>query len=144
VAIPYKPFPFSNRGLQVYGVIYRPVLTLQLINKHTSSKRIEAVIDTGCDACLFEAPIGESIGLKIKKGTEGPLSGVISNVPPAKVYYHKIKLLIGTDLIEITAGFSWDISQNLLGQIGFLDHFIVTFDPVPNPPSFSIQRVQLN
>ncbi len=85
MAIPYKPFPFNNRGLQLYGVIYRPVVTLRLINNHTSSKRIEAIIDTGCDACLFEAHIGESIGLKIKKGIEGPLSGVIRGGPAAKV-----------------------------------------------------------
>ena len=59
-----------------------------------------------------------------------------------KVYYHNVKLVVGADIIDIKAGFSWDLTENLLGQIGFFDNFIVTFNPTFEPPCFDIQRVQ--
>lgn len=138
--IAYKPFPFHNTGLQRYGTIWRPVVTLNIIYNHAASKRLEAVIDTGCDCCLFEAHLGEAIGVKIKSGVEGPLRGVLYG-PVAKVYYHDVKLLIGNELVAIKAGFSQEITQNLLGQIGFLDNFVVTFDSTPHPPVFELQRI---
>lgn len=107
------------------------------------SKRFEAVVDTGSDYCLFEARIGETIGIKIKSGSEGDLGGVIVG-PRTKIYYHNVKLLVGVDMVEIKAGFSWDLSENLLGQNGFFSNFLVTFDPSPHPPCFEIQRVHRN
>ena len=107
------------------------------------SKRFEAIVDTGSDYCLFEARIGETIGMKIKSGPEGNLGGVIAG-PIGKVYYHNVKLLVGADMVDIKAGFSWDITVNLLGQVGFFDNFSVTFDPSPHPPCFEIQRVHRN
>jgi hypothetical protein len=143
VRVDYKPFPFHSRGLERNGVIYRPVLPVTIIYNHTASKRLEAVVDTGCDACLFQSHVGEAIGIKIKSGVEGPLGGVIYG-PAAKVYYHKIKLIVGSEFIEIKAGFSSEISQNLLGQIGFLDQFHVTFDPRLHPPCIEIERIRPN
>lgn len=90
------------------------------------------MVGTGSDYCLFHASIGASIGVKIHSGPEGDLGGVISS-PRSKVYYHDIKLVVGADIVEIKAGFSWDLNENLLGQIGFFDNFIVTFDPTPLP-----------
>ncbi len=87
--------------------------------------------------------IGASIGIKIDSGSEGDLGGVISG-PRSKVYFHNVKLIVATEVIEIKAGFCWDLSENLLGQIGFFDNFTVTFDPVPHPPCFEFNRVQQN
>jgi hypothetical protein len=141
--VKYKPFPFFNRGLEHYGTVFRPVLTVQVVYNHAASKRFEAIVDTGCDCCLFQSHIGESIGIKIKDGVEGPLGGVIHG-PRAKVYYHKIKLLVAGEFLEIRAGFSADIDQNSLGQIGFLDHFIVIFDPSGDPPELDVRRILTN
>ena len=63
------------------------------------------------------------------------MGGVISG-PPSKVYYHVVKLVVGMDIVEIKAGFCWDLSENLLGQIGFFDNFTVIFDPSLHPPCF--------
>ena len=98
-------------------------------------------MDTGTDYCLFRADIGAGIGVKIDSGPEGDLGGIIAG-PRSKVYYHNVKLVVGADIIEIKAGFSWDLTENLLGQIGFFDNFVVTFDPTFEPPCFDIQRVQ--
>ena len=138
--INYKSFPFRNRGVPEQRLIWRPILPVKIIYGHAVSKRFEAIVDSGSDYCLFEAGIGEQIGIKIKSGSEGDLGGVISG-PRTKVYYHNIKLMVGTDVVEIKAGFPPDLTENLLGQIGFFDHFIVTFDFTPHPPAFEIQRI---
>jgi hypothetical protein len=98
-------------------------------------------VDTGTDYCIFDASIGASIGIKIDKGPEGDLSGIIPGAK-SKVYYHDAKLVVGADIVEIKAGFSWDITQNLLGQIGFFDNFVVTFDATFALPCFDVSRVQ--
>jgi hypothetical protein len=110
------------------------VLPVKIIYNHATSARFETVVDTGSDYCLFHASIGASIGIKILSGPEGDLGGVISGTR-SKVYYHNVKLVVGTDIVEIKAGFSWDLSENLLGQIGFFDNFIVTFDPSLHRPA---------
>jgi len=59
-----------------------------------------------------------------------------------KVYYHKIKLCIGPDIIPVTAGFSDELSvSGILGRFGFFDNYTITFDPCTNPPGFDIQRI---
>jgi hypothetical protein len=139
----YKSSPFHNRGLREVIQVWRPVLTIQLIHNHATSKRFEALVDTGTDYCLFDARIGASIGIKVNNGPEGDLGGI---VPGAKstVYFHNVKLVVATEMVEIKAGFSWDLTSNLLGQVGFFDNFVATFDWAPNPPCFDLQRIQRN
>jgi hypothetical protein len=138
----YKSFPFRNRGVPEQTRIWRPVLPVQIISPNrATSKRFEAVVDTGSDYCLFNAMIGASIGIKIDTGPEGDLGGVITG-PRSKVYFHNVKLVVASEVIDIKAGFCWDLSENLLGQIGFFDNFVVTFDPAPHPPCFEMERVR--
>ena len=68
------------------------------------------------------------MGIKIHDGAEGDLGGGVIAGPRSKVYYHNVKLGVGTDIVDIRAGFSWDLTENLLGYVGFFDNFIVTFD----------------
>jgi len=38
--------------------------------------------------------------------------------------------------------FAYGLSATgILGQIGFFDHFIVTFDWTPHPPCFDVQTI---
>ena len=141
--VAYKPFPFFNHGLGHFGTIYRPTLDVRLVYNHATSRRFEAIVDTGCDCCLFQSHIGESVGLKIKDGYEGTLGGVISGLR-TRGYYHKIKLLVAGIYVETSAGFSDALDQNLLGQIGFLDQFVVTFDASTHPPELDIQQIVKN
>jgi hypothetical protein len=138
--IPYKPFTYRNRGVPDQGIIWRPVLNVKIIYNHAQSKRFEAIVDSGSDYCLFHASIGAALGIKVTTGAEGDLGGVITGVR-TKVYYHNVKLVVGADMVEIKAGFSWDLTDNLLGQIGFFEHFSVAFDPSSHPPFFELHRV---
>jgi hypothetical protein len=141
--VPYKPFKYFNRAVPNQRIVWRPVLSIKIVYKHAQSKKFDAIVDSGSDYCLFHASIGEGIGMKIKQGVEGGLGSVISGLR-TKVWYHDVRLLIGPDGIDTKVGFSWDLDSNLLGQIGFFDNYAVTFNPIPNPPSFSFVRIEPN
>jgi len=117
------------------------MLPVQIIHHHAKSKRFDALVDTGTDYCLFDAMIGASIGIKINNGPEGDVGGIIAGAR-SKVYFHNVKLIVGADIVEIKAGFSFDITANLLGQTGFFDNFSVSFNPAFEPPCFDVSRVQ--
>jgi hypothetical protein len=118
-----------------------PFLTVSLVIGHAPSKKFEAIVDSGSCACLFHADVGKAHGLKLKDGAKGPLSGVVGGAC-GEVYYHKVKLCIGSHMIPINAGFSETLTvAGLLGRHGFFEHFSVLFDPANNPPGFEITRI---
>lgn len=120
--VAYKSFPFHNLGIPEQTRIWRPVLPIHPICNNVTSPRFEATLDTGSDYCLFPAIIGASIGIRIHDGAEGDLSGAIGG-PRAKVYYHNVKLAVAGGMVDKKAGFSWDLTENLLGYFGFFETF---------------------
>ena len=82
--------------------------------------------------------------MDVRSGIRGPLSGVIGG-PKGDAYYHNIRILVAGESLEIKAGFSYELSiPALLGQNGFFDNFVVTFDNTPYPPCFEVNRIQRN
>jgi len=70
------------------------------------------------------------------------LGGVIQSASPADVFYHRIKVAVLTEIIDLTAGFCYDLPvAGILGRTGFFDQFIITFDPTAQPPGMDIERV---
>ena len=106
------------------------------------STRIEMLVDSGADDCIFRADIAKVIGIpKVEKGPMAEMGGIAAGVK-IPVYYHRVKLWCGYDMVEITAGFSDQLSTaGLLGRRGFFEHYVVTFNPANNPPGFEIQRI---
>jgi hypothetical protein len=58
---------------------------VQIIHNHATSKRFEALVDTGTDYCLFDALIGASSGIRVNDGPDGDLGGIIT--ARSKVYF---------------------------------------------------------
>lgn len=109
---------------------------------NVQSPRLEALVDSGADRCLFHAGIGEALGIEVRKGVEVPFGGVIGG-STGKIYYHKVTLLALGERVEITGGFSYELSFDaLLGRTGFFDNFIVTFDHTTDPPCLELQRIR--
>lgn len=124
--------------------IWWPVLNVVLFSHHNRTRPIEAIVDSGCQNCLFHADIGQAIGIDVTSGPDGPLGGVIGDAM-GKVYYHKVKMLVAAEYIDIIAGFSPQLSiAALLGQIGFFDNFVVTMDYTPDPPFLDLHRIYRN
>lgn len=141
--IPYKVFPLKRPEPGFTGIreTWAPVVTVSVIIAHTTSKRFEAIVDSGSATCLFHADIGKSLGLRLKDGEPGSLGGVVGG-SVGDVFYHSIKLKVLSSIISITAGFSEKLSvAAILGRHGFFEHFTITFDPCNTPPGLHIERV---
>src|SRR5262249_43357905 len=111
-----------------------PVLGVSIIYGHAESKRIEAVVDSGSDFCLFHASIGTALGMNLESGAARPLRGVVGGVED-KVYYHQVKIRVLGSIVSTVAGFSSRLAvAAILGRIGFFDNFKVTFNPEYEPP----------
>ncbi len=113
-----------------YGHVLRPVIPVKLRYK-SQETGYEVLVDSGADMCLFDAGIGEAIGIDVKKGIMKTVLGVGGK---SSVYYlHKIHIDVGGWEHEIEAGFMPNVSghvmrHGLVGQTGFFEHFIVKFD----------------
>ena len=113
-----------------YGPTLRPVIPIKLKNKDLEIG-YHVLVDSGADMCLFDAEIGEAIGIDIKKGKPAEVFGVGGK---ASIYYwHKIKIEIGGWDYDIEAGFMPNVSGHVMqygivGQKGFFEYFKVIFD----------------
>ncbi len=106
--------------------LIRPIIpvTLQFNKK---SITYEALIDSGADMCAFPAEIGEILGIDIKSGKSGDLTGVIGK--SEKIYYHTITIEVGGNKTQIEAGFTYsqNSSHGFLGQRGIFSVYSVHF-----------------
>jgi hypothetical protein len=90
---------------------------------------------------MFHAGFCRSLGITLHDGIKSALGGIIGGkVVP--IYFHKIKILVAGQQIEIMAGFSEQLSvAGLLGRRGFFENFIVRIDASSNPPSFDVEKI---
>lgn len=121
---PYEDFPSKE------GVVSFPVVNITIINSATKKAfpSYKCIIDSGAAGCLFHAAIGESVGLDVYSGKKVPLAGATGD---GKVQFlHHISLLIGGHMIDLEAGFSYDLAFpfGLLGQRGFFEKFRIYFN----------------
>jgi len=108
----------------------RPVVPIKLKNGEVSIG-YEVLVDSGADLCIFDAEIGEAIGINVKKGIPKEVFGVGGK---ASIYYlHKVEIVVGGWVYKIDAGFMPNVAgkimqYGLVGQNGFFSNFIVRFD----------------
>jgi len=68
---------------------------------------------------MFHADFCHSLGIKLEEGIKAGLGGVVGGAK-ADLYFHKIKILVGSYQVTTMAGFSKEISvAGLLGRRGF-------------------------
>jgi len=119
---PYKKFKLDDRT-----ELLKPIIPIGLL---FNGKRIrhEALIDSGADFNIFNAEIGELLGINVRAGKKVQFSGIAGE--PFEVYLHNLTLEVGGWQYKITSGFSYEISPygfGILGQKGFFDLFRVEF-----------------
>lgn len=115
-----------------YGQTLRPVIPIKLKNGKEEIG-YHVLVDSGADMCLFDAEIGEAIGIDIKKGRMKEVFGVGGK---ASIYYwHKVTIEVGGWEYKIDAGFMPSVSGSgrvmpygIVGQLGFFEFFKVIFD----------------
>lgn len=106
---------------------------------------IQAVVDSGSPYCLFHSNFCKRLGIRrLEDGVLAPLKGVIGGQesPESSMYFHKVKILIGSDQFETMAGFCDDLAvAAILGRHGFFENFTVKFDCSEHPPTLEIERI---
>lgn len=113
-----------------YGGILRPVIPIKLKNKNQEIG-YQVLVDSGADLCLFDAEMGEAIGIEVTKGGPREIFGVGGK---ASLYYiHHVTIDVGGHDYLIEAGFMPNVAgrvmpYGLVGQRGFFDNFSVKFD----------------
>ena len=113
-----------------YSSVLRPVIPI-IVKNGGQEIGYQVLVDSGADMCLFDAEIGEAIGIDIKKGSPREVFGVGGK---ASVYYlHKVTIIVGGWEYNIDAGFMPNVAgrvmpHGVVGQRGFFEFFKVTFD----------------
>lgn len=104
--------------------VERPIIPIVLRNpKARLEFKYEGIVDSGADLCMFEAEIGELLGLEIETGERQPIAGIVEGAK-REYFLHDIEIDIGGWPRSIRAGFMRDISKvghGFLGQKGFFD-----------------------
>ena len=120
-------FPCKKFKLADSTELLKPIIPIGLLFNGKSVK-YEALIDSGADFNIFNAEIGELLGIDIRSGKKVKFSGIAGE--PFEVFLHNLTLEIGGWQYKIVAGFSYEISPygfGILGQRGFFDLFRVKF-----------------
>lgn len=117
-------FKYKKYGLD----ILRPVIPIEISYKGRSVN-YEVLVDSGTDFCIFDAQIGELLGINIKSGEKREVWGITG---VSEYYYvHQINIKVGDWPYTIKAGFLPSIARmgyGVVGQNGLFDIFIVKFD----------------
>lgn len=127
----YLKFYLPQKSKFFGNAIIKPIIPINIFYKDKSLK-YGALIDSGADFCIFDAEIGEYLGLSIQLGDK-EIFGGIQEKGGATAFLHEITLDIGGWDYKTIIGFSYDIAKHgfgILGQKGFFDIFIVKFDLV--------------
>lgn len=95
---PYTRFPLDNPHPAFKGekAIWEPRLMVRVGKGHARTPRFLAVIDSGSPYCMFQAEVGELVGLEVDKGEEDVVGGIIRGLQEP-IYFHKVKIYVEMD-----------------------------------------------
>ena len=113
-----------------YGSVLRPVIPITV--RH-GRKEIEyhVLVDSGADICVFNEEVGLALGMSVRRGIPKTLFGVGGK---SSVYYvHGVDIGVGGKFKDTEVAFMPNVAGHVMqygivGQRGFFDRFIVSFD----------------
>lgn len=115
------------------GGYERPIIPIRLRDTNGDDLHHEALIDSGADMCLFDAQLGELLGLDVESGKRHEVAGVVAR-ETRSYYVHEIEYKIGNQKFLAKVGFMHDFAKTghgILGQNGFFDRVkFVKFEKV--------------
>lgn len=112
--------------------VYKPWIPVFLGSRKThkiTTARITALIDSGADVCFCLKDIGIWLGIQFKNKKEAIFTA--ANRTSFKALKETISLYIGNVQYECPFYFTDQLPHQtpiILGQVGFFDHFRITFD----------------
>ena len=110
------------------GTFKRPYAEIS-VNHNGQEEPYLVLVDSGADTNLFSASLADDLGLTLEEGKPVSVQGATGEA--ATVYEHVITIAVAGATFETTAAFA-DLPHlalaGLVGQQGFFEHFLVTFD----------------
>lgn len=113
-----------------FGNVLRPVIPIKIKNGERAIV-YQVLVDSGADMCLFDAEVGEAVGIDVRKGKLYEVFGVGGK---ASAYYmHQLDMEVGGWSYTIRAGFMPHVGNRhmpygIVGQSDFFEFFVVKFD----------------
>jgi hypothetical protein len=108
--------------------VIRPVFPIG-ISYGEQTVYYEVLVDSGADICIFDAEIGELLGIKVREGERHLVGGITGVQEP--YFVHEVTLNVGGWKHKTKVGFmprSQSDNYGIIGQIGLFDHYVVNFD----------------
>ncbi|MBI4115467.1 MAG: hypothetical protein HY447_02705 [Candidatus Omnitrophica bacterium] len=108
--------------------IFKPLIPI-VLRFEGRKQKLFALVDSGADACLFPRGIADVLGIDVRSGGRVDFTGI--GGMPTPFYFHEIEILFGEHRVKTRVGFSTSLNigtGGILGQHGFFDNFIITFD----------------
>ncbi len=108
----------------------RPIISIKVKGPSRTIK-YEVLVDSGADACIFHAELGELLGIDVENGRSGTLSGISGK--EAQYFLHDVEVQLGKFKTKIEVGFFSGISTHsapygVVGHKNFFEFFKITFD----------------
>jgi Aspartyl protease len=118
----------KTKYTKLNGTFERPYLEIAVShNRHEEPYLV--LVDSGADTNVFSATLAEDLGLILEDGAPLEVQGATGEA--VTFYEHSITITAAGKTFETTAAFA-DVSHlalaGLVGQQGFFDHFLITFD----------------
>lgn len=122
---PYFELPSTN------GTILKPLIGIHLSNPktHKVTSGIYALVDSGADVCFCNTDIGTWLGITYKKQKSQIFTA--ANNTQFTAIKEILNIFVGNKEFLAPIYFTSNLPKQtpiILGQIGFFDHFKVTFD----------------
>lgn len=127
MVIPYTLLP-NKSGKPIHLPLAKVVLNYKKTHKITPIP-ISALIDSGADVCFCNETIGTWLGIQFKKVKEGIFTA--ANRSTFKAKPETITIHVYGKEYGCKFFFTDTLPQHtpiILGQVGFFDHFKITFD----------------
>ena len=127
MVIPYTLLPSKSKG-SIHLPLVKVVLNYKKTHKITPVP-ISALIDSGADVCFCNETIGVWLGIQFNKIKEGIFTA--ANRTTFKAKPEIITLHAYNKSYECKFFFTDTLPRHtpiILGQLGFFDHFRITFD----------------
>jgi hypothetical protein len=129
VKFPYRKFSLTEPSAFFGPAIIKPIIPIKVLY---GARDIDyfALIDSGADFCIFDAEIGEAVGIEIERGEQIEFGGIQAKIGSTG-YFHDVTIFVGGWRYNARVAFSREIAEHgfgILGQKGFFYIFSITFD----------------
>lgn len=106
-----------------------PIIPVEVYSEETNTYlAYGGIVDSGAEYCMFDAQIGEAMGLIIEEGTVIDLKGADGSI--FRAYLHEVNYQIGSYRRSTSIAFTHSMAPGtgILGREGFFNFFIVEID----------------